>query len=521
MELIKKNIHMDRIKCRSTSQVTLEEDINIPDSKPDVAALIYEKGQIQIEEVKPTEDHVSIRGRLLFSVLYQTREEGQKLVCVEGKIPFEEQLYMEGVQGTDAVTVKPELEDLTVGTINSRKLSVQALFTLKAWVEELYDEEAPVDIYFEESGAPLEYRKVKMDLAQIAIQKNDIFRIREEIPLPQNYPNIFHIIWDNVTLEEVEFKPLGENISVQGDVHIFILYEGEGEEAPVRAFETTVPFSGTVECHGCNDSMIADIGYEIGHRELEVRPDFDGEERMIGLELVLDIAMKLYSEEAVEMISDVYGVTKEVENVEKPVEFKQLLMKIGGKSKVTDRLKVKNPEERVLQLLHSSGCVQIDSQGVTDEGIVLEGTISLQVLYITGDDTSPYNCLKASVPFNYTLEVPGISPADSFRVHAAVGQLQVVMIDSEEMDVKAVLDFQAVVFRNVPQMLISDIKVSELDMSKVSELPGMVVYVVRPEDNLWNIGKRYYVPVERIKEVNELSSDEVRVGDKLLIVKGA
>ena len=73
----------------------------------------------------------------------------------------------------------------------------------------------------------------------------------------------------------------------------------------------------------------------------------------------------------------------------------------------------------------------------------------------------------------------------------------------------------------MPQMLISDIKVSELDMSKVSELPGMVVYVVRPEDNLWNIGKRYYVPVERIKEVNELSSDEVRAGDKLLIVKGA
>lgn len=34
---------------------------------------------------------------------------------------------MEGVQGTDAVTVKPMLEDLTVGTINSRKLSVQSL----------------------------------------------------------------------------------------------------------------------------------------------------------------------------------------------------------------------------------------------------------------------------------------------------------------------------------------------------------------------------------------------------------
>ena len=141
---------------------------SIPDSKPDVAALVYEKGLVQIEEVKPTEDHVTIRGKICFSVLYQTREEGQKLVCVEGKIPFEEQHFMEGVRGTDAVKVKAGLEDLTVGVINSRKLSVQVLFNLEAVVEELYDEEAPVDMYFEETSSPLEYRKVKMDLAQVA-----------------------------------------------------------------------------------------------------------------------------------------------------------------------------------------------------------------------------------------------------------------------------------------------------------------------------------------------------------------
>ena len=65
MELIKKNIHMDRIKCQSAAQVTLEEDINVPDNKPDVGGIILHKAVIQIEEVKPTEDHVSVRGRLL------------------------------------------------------------------------------------------------------------------------------------------------------------------------------------------------------------------------------------------------------------------------------------------------------------------------------------------------------------------------------------------------------------------------------------------------------------------------
>lgn len=521
MELIKKNIHMDRMKCKGTMQVTLEEDMNIPDSKPDVAALIYEKGQIQIEEVKPTEDYVTIRGRLCFSILYQTRDEGQKLVCVESKIPFDEQLYMEGVKGTDAVTVKADMEDLTTSVINSRKLSVQALFSLKAKVEELYDEEAPVDIYFEEEGVPLQYRKVKTELAQVAVQKNDIFRLKEEFSLPQNYPNIFHIIWDSIRLEEVEFKVLSENISMQGEARVFVLYEGEGEDMPIRTFETVIPFSQNLECYGCNEQMLADISYEIGQQALEVRSDFDGEQRCIGLELVMDIAVKLYEEESVEIVSDVYGVTKEAVCMEKPVSLKKMLMRIGGKSKVTDRLKIKNGEKRILQILHSESAVQVDNKEITEDGILLEGTLALQVMYITGDDVTPYECIKGLIPFSYTLEVPGIEPSDSYTLHANAGQLQVVMIDSEELDIKAILDFQAMVFRHTECRLISDIHITERDMSKMEELPGMVVYVVQSGDNLWNIGKKYYVSVDCLKEINELESDDIRPGDKLLIMKGA
>lgn len=523
VELIKKNIHMDRVRSRATSQITLEEDMNIPDSKPDVNSLIFDAGLVQIEEVKPTEDHVSVRGRLLFRILYQSREEGQQLVTVEGKIPFEEQMYMEGVRSTDSVNVTGILEDLSVGIINSRKLSVQALVTLKAVVDELYDEEAPVDLYQDDlqgASEPLEYRKKIMDVAQIAIQKNDIFRVREEIALPQNYPNVFSILWDSVTLEDVEFKPLEEKISVQGEIRVFALYEGEGEDQPIRAFETVVPFGGTLECHGSREDMIADISYEVGNKELEVRPDFDGEERMLGLELVLDIGMKMYEEEKIDVLTDVYGVTKEVNAVSKNTTLKRLLMKIGGKSKIGDRIRIKNNSDRILQLLHNEGKVQIDSAEITGDGLTLQGSASVQVLYVTGNDNNPYNCVKGTIPFTYTMEIPGITPADTYKLKAELEQLQVVMLDSEELDVKGVLSFSATVFQNIPMNLITDLDVSDLDMAKLNDLPGMVAYIVKPEDNLWNIGKKYYVPVAHIKEVNGLTGDELKLGEKLLIVKG-
>lgn len=524
MELIKKHIHMDRIRCKAAGQVALEEDLNIPDSKPDVNALIYQKGQVQIEEVKPTADHVSIRGRLLFHILYQSKEDKRSLVSVEGKIPFEEQMYMDGVKGTDSVRIQSQMEDLTVSVINTRKLGVQSLVSLRASVEELYDEEVPVEIYLsanEEGEFPIEYCKKTLEVAQIAIQKNDVFRVREEIPLPSSYPNIYKILWENVSLEDVEFRPVDEKLMIHGEIHIFILYESEGEERVIRAYEVTVPLNGNLECQGLVDGMIGDVQYEIGNLSLDVRPDFDGEQRMLGLELVLDMEMKMYEESRVDILTDIYGITKDVKEVIKETELKRLLMKIGGKSKIGDHIKVKNNGGRILQLLHSEGNVQTQSVEIKPEGIEVRGNVEVSVLYVTGEDSSPYNSLKGNVPFLYTMEVAEIAPGDTFRMTAKLEQLQVMMLDSEELDVKGVLGFSATVFQNAPINLITDVKVAPLDMAKLNELPGMVAYVVGRDDNLWNIGKRYYVPVAKIREVNGLNGDELKVGEKLLIVKGS
>ncbi len=516
MELIKRNIHMDRIKTEAVTQFTLEDDVNIPDSKPDVNTLNLEKGELVIEEIKPGNDSVNVRGYLDYVVLYHTLEEGSSLVVLEGKLPFDEKVNLRGVVPADSVAVDGEVEDLTVGMINSRKLNIQSLITMTARVEELYDEEAPIAVHGEEKA---EYRRMPLELAQIAICKNDIFRLKEEITLPSNYPNIFQLLWDNVTLGDVEFKVTEEKITLSGDVHVFLLYEGEGEDHPIRSFETTIPFSGMLECHGCREGMLPDIRYRLGQKELAVRPDFDGEERCIGLEMVLDFMIRIYEEEKLEIISDIYGVSNEITTVTHRADLRRLLSRVTGKTKVTDHVHVK--AGNVLQLLHSEGMVAPEQQATVENGILLQGNLTVKIMYITGEDEAPYGCAQAQIPYKYTLEVPDISPEDTDAVHAEVEQLQVTMLDGEEMDVKAVLSFSTVVFKSMPVELISQVSVAPLDTGKMSNLPGMVVYMVKDGDNLWNIGKKYYAPVDSLRRLNGLESDELKTGQKLLIVKGS
>lgn len=515
MELLKRNIHMDRIRTRAVTQFAMEDDLNLPESKPDVNSLNLEKGELVVEEIKPGMDMVTVRGYLDYAVLYHTLDGGSGLVVLEGRMPFEEKMNLQGVTNQDTVTVDGMVEDITANMINSRKLNLQALVTMTAKVEELYDEEVPVEIRGEEQ---VEYRKNPLTVAQIAICKNDIFRLKEEVSLPSNYPNIFQILWSNVELGDVEFKVQEERLLLSGDVHLFVLYQGEGEDRPCRTFETVLPFNGILDCHGCREGMLPDIRYKIGQREIGIRPDFDGEERNIGVELVLEIAMQIYEEERLDIISDIYGVSKEVDAVTHRAKLRKILSRMTGKTKVTDRVRVKSGS--VLQLMHSEGCVSLEQKSIVENGILLQGGIQLKMMYITGEDENPYGCTGAMIPYKYVLEVPDMSAEDLGDVCAELEQLQVTMLDGEEMDVKAVLRFSTVVFKQMPMEIISHVDVTDLDSAKMNLMPGMVIYMVKQGDNLWNIGKKYYVPVDTLRALNNLDSDELKVGQKLLIVKG-
>lgn len=237
MELVKKKIHMDRISSRAGTQMVLEEDVNISDNKPDASHLLNSKGEVIMEEIRAGENVVNLRGRLVVSILYLTDTEGM-CASMEAVLPFEERVNMEGVSNGDIILTDWAIEDLTVGLINSRKISVQAVVAFGLELEEHVEQDTAVDIYHEE---PVEYRKRTYPMVELVLQKKDIFRLKEEMELSGNLPNVFQTIWHHITFDHVEFKALDEKISIQGEMRAFFLYEGKG---------TTTGHSGMrTRCH--------------------------------------------------------------------------------------------------------------------------------------------------------------------------------------------------------------------------------------------------------------------------------
>ena len=147
MELLKKHIHMNRRRGNVTSQMTLDDDFNVPDSMDDVEELIMENGEVKIESVKNPGEKAEISGKLEFRILY--RRPGGELTALAGSIPFTETVHMPGLAENDYVQAGWELDDLNVSLINSRKLNVKALVTLELKADEIRDMETASDVKFD------------------------------------------------------------------------------------------------------------------------------------------------------------------------------------------------------------------------------------------------------------------------------------------------------------------------------------------------------------------------------------
>ena len=89
MELIKQRVHMNRCNSRENVQITLDADFNVPDIKPDARAIMQEKGEVVIEEIRVVDGRANIKGALYFTILYAGEDEMP--VCdLTGNIPISE-----------------------------------------------------------------------------------------------------------------------------------------------------------------------------------------------------------------------------------------------------------------------------------------------------------------------------------------------------------------------------------------------------------------------------------------------
>ena len=523
MELITQKIRQCIEKVNDMSQVGFDRDYVIKDNKPDVSKVVCQNGQVKVDEIKASGENIWLSGSIEFEVLY-TREEvyegdeteeniaGNRVEHIKDAIPFQEKLVLQGVCEKDTVRVYTGLDELTVGVINSRKLSVRGSISV-----ELYGErEENLEIAQRIDDRDVEQLMGQMKVLKLDSAVRDIVRIKNVVTLPKTKPNICKLISSLVDMRNLEYTYERDHITLTGECHACIVYLSEEQE--ICCFEVQEGFSNEIRCEGDNAGNIAWLRTQPAMHQVEAENDYDGELRQLSIEAALAVDGKVWSEETVEVLNDMYSVSCQVKPAFENVKVCSLLMKNDTKCRILEQLYRENSKKRILRICGTKTQAAIAQIKNADAGIIVSGVLQVNCVNIVEDDGCPIEMHTDSVPFEQFVEIPGMDAHTCCEVNVQVDQVQVNLLDNSEYEIKGVVSINAIALQQDEVSVITSVEQEKITPDTEAEA-ALVGYIVQKDDKMWDIAKRYRTTVENIMEINALTSDSIKPDDRLIIAR--
>lgn len=514
MELGKRQVRLCSVEMNMKKIKTMDEDVNVPETKGDIGKIICSNYDVIIEGMKVTEKKEAVKGCIEFDILYLNQENGS-LEHLEGRYPFEETFELEDVVMSARLRAVAGIEDFTVKVINSRKINVKSLYEISCKGMEIKED----DIVTEADDQDMLISKENMIFSQLKADAEDTFRIKEDIELPKNKPNVRNLIWKDLRLKSREARLLDNGVYIKGDIGIFIIYVSDNSEDVTQWYETAIPFEGKIELSGVNEEMYSIILMKLQDAQITIRPDYDGEERVLGIEGIITLDIKAYSEEEINVVQDMYSLTNHVDIECKDKDFQQMVMKNSIKARGYNKYKMKDTDEKPLQICYAYGDAHMENVDFNDEGVKITGFVDATVIYVSADDSNPMSSFKCQVPFEQVVNTDEIIQHPVCSINLCVEQINASMISGDEIEVRAFVGVEILVMKQLTQKFITNVQKNPMTSGELSSFPGIIGYIAGSEESLWDIAKKYKTTVEKIRNLNKNISDKVRKGEKILIIR--
>lgn len=513
METFKKTIRKNVFGKRITDQFYVDGDVNVPDAKGDIVQIIYSKGQLKIEDMKVVDNYIRVSGKVQYQVLY--REEGSELrmSSLQGKLPFEEMVYAEE-QPKSSVFLRDGSAELSVSTIHSRKVNIKAMVEME--LSSAGEESDTLTLDVEEEPGMYKRREDKT-LMELVLSKKDTYRIKEEMKLPNTKETIGSVLFSDVESRKLDTRISEDEMVLRGELLVFVMYESV--DGKVDWTEQTVPYEGRIPCSGADDTMYHHMQASLLDEVIDVRMDEDGEMRLIGVEATLEVRVSVYTESQYECLRDAYSLQKNLILKDEMVRTSRLVLQNGSRYKLEETVSVPELRDGMLQMCHVSGNLRVEHTETVADGVMAEGVLAIHILYVKANDESPFEVWQGMVPFTHVIECAKMSTDMEYEITAALEQLSINVLGSGEMQVHAGIGFTIFLteVQNFPNIV--EIDEQPLDMELIEKAPGIVGYVVKDGDELWTIAKQFHTTMQGIRTVNQMETDALKPGMKILIFK--
>ena len=531
-------VQVTNITEKPKTVITIEEDILVPDTKPDLREILLIDGKSRLafremDQMNKSDDYISLTGEVELQTLYspENSQHSGPVIAVQTRVPFKDRWHV-GAAAGGTLTADCKVEKIEYMVINERKYRVKISLAITA--REFANRK--VDVFEGISGEEIQMLKEKFQITNIAQRKRDTVSISQTLEIKEDCP-IENILIQDITAVENYKQITGEKIIINGFIYVNLLYTVCEEQKSVTYDPEEMRDEGGQITLLCTDHIhqaqerveftqfipISQGGSLSGSKVffdssgLKVKlvcDEDDGE--VLRLEGDIITYVELYSNEEKEIIVDGYHREKDFLCDFNEEKCCTLVGQAAGETSVREIISPDGVFGEIEKIIYTTGDVS-SSRSRSEQGkMVTEGTITAKLI-----------CQSKDRPQLFAIRQEVL-----FRIAAASVQLEGGEIINEKVHIKDVwaeringkqIEFNGSVAVNAEIMEEKAFKVLanpafEEAAIKTRPVP-MVVYVTKEGDTLWSIAKAFKTTTETINQLNQLEGQKPEKGRKLLILK--
>ena len=492
MDISLNNVDICEMSSQTKTVATVETDIIVPDTKPDIYRVLSVTAFADSAERSIKKDKVIFSGNVKFNILYSGEDDPSKIISLDFIAPLSHQTDIMGIDEDFMCVCSSDVSKTSFEVKNSRKLCVSAFVSYNIQSHKTKSKEI---ICPSHTDVLYPHKKGNTDCDCLLACKDLNFDISETFSMPcSDEATICKI---GATVEISDVKSVNNKAVLKGQLNIKVLYETNGEIS-----DYLTEFSFTEVCDIENLTSEHRLFYNADVAYLDYTTDYSDVGMSIDARIKVKGYMCVYEHREIFFVNDIYSPDYEYEKKAENISVTTLSSLMQTRDTVKDSIELPISAHGI-EKIHNMECFTGKAECVIDgDTLKLNGNIEINLIY---SDENNVLC-RAIKTSPYEFEFAYSKPGDDYLIIPCVKCLNsgYVMGSAEDVQLRVVVNAEAVVLSRETFNVVCEFNADSKKPIKKDDQPSIVVFYPGSSSELWDIAKKYNTTCEEIAEINSL-----------------
>ena len=515
LELIREAVRINQAIGEDTTQTIVENDIIVPDIKPDISRILLLDGDAYVSGTEAAQDKILIDGTIRYKILYISDDPEQPIKSINTSAGFRYAMDIPDTRQGMSCKAGCEIEHIEYEILNSRKVNVKTILNVNGKVENRVDQNI-VSAFDGIEG--IQVLRSTSSINSFIGTSEITATVRETMEVPAGKPTIREILRNDIKVTGKDYKLTDGKIIAKGELNVSTLYIGDDENRSIQFMEHEIPFTQFIEQNGVNEASFCELDYAVADSSFEAEEDNDGELRFLKGEVELKISADSFGKKEIEIIEDAYSPSARISLEKEPIKMEEAVADNKSQVILKDTIAIQDDSPDIAEIFNVLYKPSISDCIITDDRVDISGVLGSNVLYLANNSEQPVYCCEQDIPFKHGMDIKGVKPEMGCDLSMDIEHCSYSMISVKEVEIRVVLGISARVIKQTVIPAITKVVEQLQDDKRLASQPSIIIYFAQQGDNLWKIAKKYYTTIDELKKINSLGdSNTVSPGEQIVI----